>query len=407
MSDPILKECTKCHEEKPLNEFNRTHGKPTASCRECINKPRRLKRQKEREAKLAAQPKLDPTLKICTQCGETKEIEGNYYIRNGKPISKCRTCTNANKAKNKRDARARKRQAKIDAGEIKVPDDPKNNKICSKCDEELPKSSFRKGRGECLVCEQKAGRKYRQSDIGKAKSKAWTTGNQDRMTYLQASWYQKNKSKINAKYRERYATDSEFRLKYNIKTRTNEALKQPETNKKIKHVDCTRTQLKEWLKFCFNENMTMENHGDYWHMDHVIPINTFDLTDEEQVKICFNWRNIMPLKGSDNMSKHDSIDVKQLNKHMNNLMDYEKIVQSNKTADQAAIHSQYMIKISRLRKENKKKKELSFDMEAFLIEELEESEESEESEDKKKGGSFDFNKYVENMDRMPIRRSNC
>ena len=35
------------------------------------------------------------------------------------------------------------------------------------------------------------------------------------------------------------------------------------------------------------------------------PISSFDLTDIRQQKVCFNWRNLQPLKGSENNAKRD------------------------------------------------------------------------------------------------------
>jgi hypothetical protein len=39
----------------------------------------------------------------------------------------------------------------------------------------------------------------------------------------------------------------------------------------------------------------------------------FDLEDEEQVKICFNWSNVQPLLANHNLSKNDSLYWIELN----------------------------------------------------------------------------------------------
>ena len=48
--------------------------------------------------------------------------------------------------------------------------------------------------------------------------------------------------------------------------------------------------------------MTKENYG-LWHVDHIIPCASFDLTDPKQQKICFHWSNLQPLKAIDNLKK--------------------------------------------------------------------------------------------------------
>jgi hypothetical protein len=46
-----------------------------------------------------------------------------------------------------------------------------------------------------------------------------------------------------------------------------------------------------------------------WHVDHIRPCASFDLTDENQVRVCFNWRNLQPLNGTENKSKQDRYDA--------------------------------------------------------------------------------------------------
>jgi len=44
-----------------------------------------------------------------------------------------------------------------------------------------------------------------------------------------------------------------------------------------------------------------------WELDHIMPIKSFDLADEEQVKKCFHWSNHQPLSWQYNAQKKDSI----------------------------------------------------------------------------------------------------
>ncbi len=54
----------------------------------------------------------------------------------------------------------------------------------------------------------------------------------------------------------------------------------------------------------FTGDMTWDNYAyDTWHLDHIRPCSSFDLTDPEQQLLCFNWRNQQPLTASENMSK--------------------------------------------------------------------------------------------------------
>lgn len=77
---------------------------------------------------------------------------------------------------------------------------------------------------------------------------------------------------------------------------------------------CSKEFLKEWFDFHFtiNKDFTIENHGLVWHIDHVIPVNKWNLDDETEMLNCFNWRNLMPLEKYDNILKKDTINEDQL-----------------------------------------------------------------------------------------------
>ena len=55
--------------------------------------------------------------------------------------------------------------------------------------------------------------------------------------------------------------------------------------------------------------MTWENWKiDGWHIDHIKPLNSFDLTDPEQLKEACHYTNLQPLWWYDNIEKGDKID---------------------------------------------------------------------------------------------------
>lgn len=43
------------------------------------------------------------------------------------------------------------------------------------------------------------------------------------------------------------------------------------------------------------------------HIDHYIPISFFDITNQDQLRICFNWRNLRIIPAKDNLSKGCSL----------------------------------------------------------------------------------------------------
>ena len=269
-------------------------------------------------------------IKKCTKCDKDKPLS-KFEIQKGKHISQCKDCRNARKAELKREKTAKKRAEKIAKGEIILAKE-EGNKYCKYCKTEKPEDIFRKGRAKCLDCERKDGREYRRSEYGKEKARKWEKENKERMAELHAKNYQKNKAKINEKFVERYANDIVFKLKVNTKSRIHDALKRykdkgiTKNNSTLKYLGCDIKSLVKWFLFCFgdDERFTLENNGEFWHMDHVIPLATFDFGYDISHKMAFNWRNVAPLPAKDNMAKKDSIDVKQIEKHYENLVEFHE-----------------------------------------------------------------------------------
>ena len=116
---------------------------------------------------------------------------------------------------------------------------------------------------------------------------------------------QQNKEIRNKKLSIRLKNDDEYRLKCNLKARIISALKgKGKSARTMELIGCNLSQLKEHLANKFKKGMTFENHSyKGWHIDHIKPCASFDLTCPVQQLACFNYNNLQPLWASDNMSK--------------------------------------------------------------------------------------------------------
>jgi len=104
----------------------------------------------------------------------------------------------------------------------------------------------------------------------------------------------------------KYHNNPEFKIKKILRSRLNTALKGLNKSfKTIELLDCSIDLFKQWLEYQFDVEMSWENQGTYWHIDHVKPCSSFDLTKESEQLICFNWKNLRPLNGIDNIQKRD------------------------------------------------------------------------------------------------------
>jgi len=145
--------------------------------------------------------------------------------------------------------------------------------------------------------------------------------NKELMSKLQSNWYQNNKEHIYTKYKERYNSDLMFKIRGVCRRRVSSMLKK---NGKsiIDFLGCNIIFLKAWFNFCYIEDMTDDNHGTYWHIDHVIPISLFDLENENDKKLGLSWYNLSPLKANDNLSKNNTIDKSQIKQHLSKLYEF-------------------------------------------------------------------------------------
>lgn len=50
----------------------------------------------------------------------------------------------------------------------------------------------------------------------------------------------------------------------------------------------------------FIDNMNWENYGETWEVCHIIPVIYFDHTKEDDLKLCWNIKNMTPLMKEDN-----------------------------------------------------------------------------------------------------------
>lgn len=70
---------------------------------------------------------------------------------------------------------------------------------------------------------------------------------------------------------------------------------------------CNRQEFKEYIINSLLDDMTLENFGE-WEMDHTIPISSFKFETQNEIKTCFNYKNIKPMWKSENRQKYNKIE---------------------------------------------------------------------------------------------------
>jgi len=189
----------------------------------------------------------------------------------------------------------------------------KVEKICPKCKIKKPISDFYSYKYICKSCHYQESLEWHRNNKEKARFavRKWRLKNLDVDKRNYKAWASKNKGKrreIDRKwYKKTWESKPIFRLLKLHRSRIGYILKRLNLRKRISSnslIGCSPKELKTHIELQFLEGMTWENHGLYgWHVDHIKPLSSFDLTQTEQQKIAFHYTNLQPLWAKDNILK--------------------------------------------------------------------------------------------------------
>jgi hypothetical protein len=73
--------------------------------------------------------------------------------------------------------------------------------------------------------------------------------------------------------------------------------------KTMQYFGCASDELKVHLQSKFKHGMSWNNYGSVWEVDHIVPCDSFDLTDDYQVRLCNHYTNLQPMLKYLNRSK--------------------------------------------------------------------------------------------------------
>jgi signal recognition particle GTPase len=231
-------------------------------------------------------------------------------------------------------------------------------KICTKCKKELSISEFSKGndkKGFCYICKKccnvyhqtnrkrilkrmriyqqnhkeelkeynkiydkkrylknreeilKQSKKYRRDNKEqiKIRNKNYNESHKKEIAIQCKKYNQEHKEQINQYINNRLKTDINYKITHYLRTRLTKALKYSSKLKTtVELIGCSVEELKTHLASKFTKNMSFDNYGK-WHIDHIKPCASFDLSKPEEQLKCFNYTNLQPLWAKDNLSKGD------------------------------------------------------------------------------------------------------
>ena len=181
-------------------------------------------------------------------------------------------------------------------------------KICLTCKIKKSFTEFYKNKIQkdgfqtvCIICQKKYVLKNKERiSLG---IKKWVQNNRKKSNKIKTKWrlknpnYHKNWLKSNIKNK----------ITHNLRCRINVAVKRATKSKKtMELIGISIENLWIHLEKNFKPGMTRENYG-LWHVDHIRPCSSFDLSKPEEQSKCFHYSNLSPLWAEENLKKGNKL----------------------------------------------------------------------------------------------------
>jgi len=173
--------------------------------------------------------------------------------------------------------------------------------------------------GNCLVCQEKyyqenkkfiseRMKQYREENkehLAKY-NKQYRQENKEYYSERKKQYYQENKPKINEYYRNRYATDVDFRASELVRSmfkRVIKATKLGKTDSTFEALDYSVEDFMLDMESKMFEDMTWQNHGELWHIDHAYPVTRYISEGITDPAVINALDNLIPMYFEHNLEK--------------------------------------------------------------------------------------------------------
>lgn len=210
-------------------------------------------------------------------------------------------------------------------------------KICTLCHNEQSLSSFFKHNKNkdgltswCKKCSSQKSEEYRtkHEDEIREQRKQARVNNKETKKEIDRRYYAKNKEKIKNQVREyrlghkelcntyrrtydknRREKDTHYKMMKYLRTRNYKALKGKKKPRSLEKNCGFSGLLMDYIETTFySDQMTPDNYGSVWELDHILPLASFDLTDPVQYVKANHYTNLQALLVDDNKEKSGKLD---------------------------------------------------------------------------------------------------
>lgn len=172
------------------------------------------------------------------------------------------------------------------------------------------KAGYMGVKAQCRECDTEYDKQFQSKTNARAERDKTDKAKQYRKKYVAENldWWRK----YEREYRyNRRKEDMFFKIKGNMSGRLSDLInKRNLGTTTLELIGCDRETFISHIEKQFTEGMTWENYGlKGWHVDHIIPLSSFDLTVENEVKKACHYTNLQPLWWQDNLEKGNKVSI--------------------------------------------------------------------------------------------------
>ena len=236
--------------------------------------------------------------KVCTKCGLEKDID--MFVKRTKSddgyAAECKDCHNKHgRLKYYEDIEGNRAKSRKSAKKHYHKDEAKSRKRAKEWALENPEKVKETKRNYRKNNPQKV-KKWKKDDVIRRK---------DKIREHDREYRRKNREKLNKRSVAYRNSCEQNKIKHNLRNRIRIVLQGLRKGEHLPElIGCSIDFLKKHIESKFQGTMSWTNYGNNgWHIDHVLPCNAFDFRNETHQLACFNWRNLQPMWGLDNISK--------------------------------------------------------------------------------------------------------
>jgi hypothetical protein len=179
------------------------------------------------------------------------------------------------------------------------------------------KAHYQKNKEKYLL----EAKKWNAANKEKVKNRVVKPSTLEARKRARANWKLRNKERVRLaelkrrkrRTAERICADPAYRAMLICRSRMNTAIRRhakcfPKSSRTIDLIGCSYQDIVKHIQGQFREGMSWDNHGRHgWHIDHIIPCASFNLSIESEQRKCFHYSNLRPLWAIENLMKGDKL----------------------------------------------------------------------------------------------------